>query len=356
MCFVGDLFRHLGQRSYSDVQLRAMAATESDAGPAGGAIMLTVSIADCDALAQHSLDEKSYDQITDVLLRRMKDTAKWGRALKALMVLDYCVRKGSPRFKSFCRTHEDRIRILEMLPYVLSDLLGVHTDPGVEARCAGKRLSSLLAEPSFGHVNNTLAPRRKRSPVYLQEKAPSYSYSGKSYQPSPPSDVVMSSMKELLEGKSTGDAVIFAARETRSPEAFIDVIHAILHTLVGAAREKSRQPGDASTILLLLQESIIGISSEVALYFERPIHNRSNILPMLRSLQDLSRSELFEGAEQALSVVDIQKRVFQTLRSSATVLRVMNEPKPREYTLFDFMDEASRSSLDSIPPPYASIN
>lgn len=93
---------------------------------------------------------KCYGQITEVLLQRMKDTAKWGRALKvcnhnllarrralslthyvalrkALMILDYCVRKGSPRFKTFCRLNEDHIRTLVRV-FILANIVRRRTN------------------------------------------------------------------------------------------------------------------------------------------------------------------------------------------------------------------------------------
>ncbi|KAG9024314.1 hypothetical protein FRB95_011648 [Tulasnella sp. JGI-2019a] len=160
MGFLGDVLWVVRLRP-TPIQVKVLDATQIiglNTGP------LAINPSECDELVRLSQNSKAFHQISEALLRRMKDTANWDCALKALMVLDYCVRFGPLAFKIFCRKHQDLIRSLELLPFVLSDVTDNHKDPGAEARSAGKRLSALLADPGFGY---NIPPRPRSRSVVL---------------------------------------------------------------------------------------------------------------------------------------------------------------------------------------------
>ncbi|KAG8993975.1 hypothetical protein FRB94_010233 [Tulasnella sp. JGI-2019a] len=347
MGFLGDILWVVRFRP-TPVQMKVLAATQIiglNTGP------LAINPSECDDFVRLSQNDKAFDQISEILLKRMKDTTNWGCALKALMVLDYCVRFGPPAFKVFCRRHEDLIRSLELLPSILSDITDDRSDPGVEARCAGKRLSTLLSEPSFGYsIPKHTAPR---SPP-VKKALPSASKNHRPLSMAPtPSPELYHSLNEALDGEASGDAITTLARRTISPLCFIEVLHAILSYLVGAA--KARPRSDVQKILLLLEECVSEMSPDVSHYFEIA-GNRTEFIPLLLSLKNANGKDLIRNTEHALRVVEIHKRILEVRPSSKKARRSKHFAHDREYTLFDFMEGSyiNRNSPDTTATAYSS--
>ncbi|KAG9005044.1 hypothetical protein FRB94_001867 [Tulasnella sp. JGI-2019a] len=303
---------------YTDAQAKAKAATDNS--PSGGSPF--VSMMQRHELAELSWDDAAFDQITDILTRRLEDKTKWRRVTKALIVLHYCVQE-NPRFEVYCRMKKDLLDSLESFEYTFEE----NKDRGVEVRREARRLSALLADTNtleslrnrpnslrrnktnktiIQPIKSTLLRRRGALKNFLRDGSSSATETSDDdkmstldvFEPTTIRDRVRNAVSDGVEWKAAMEDIKNIARRTTCPSDFMEIMEAILEVLVTDG--KNRHWGTVVKALILLRCCLSNVSEDVALYFEE----RPDIMALLRSFQHLDDTELIENAQDALITVN----------------------------------------------------
>ncbi|KAG8855843.1 hypothetical protein FRB96_006665 [Tulasnella sp. 330] len=342
---------------YTDAQAKAKAATENS--PTTGSPFVSMALRH--ELAELSWDDTAFEQITEILTKRLQDKTKWRRVTKALIVLYYCVHE-NPRFEIYCRMNKDLLESLESFEYTFEE----NKDRGVEVRREARRLLVLLADPdrlenirtrpnSFRR-KKTLKPsktillrRRGAFKGFLRDNSSSATTGDDSdslsscnaFEPSSIRDRVRHAVSDGIEWKAAMEDIQNIAHRTTCPSDFMDIMESILEVLVTDGH--NRHWGTVVKALVLLRCCLTNVSEDVALYFE----GRPDILALLRSFQNLGDTELIETAQGAL-VGDLPNA---SIPLDEKIAIVVDKPIAK-----DSLDSKEKSAWNENPPLYTATN
>ncbi|KAG8936017.1 hypothetical protein FRC02_004929 [Tulasnella sp. 418] len=148
---------------YTEAQAKIVSATTDH--PRRGVPF--VSVTQRFELAKLSFDEESFEEITEILTKRLKDISRWRRVTKALIILNYCLVEGSPKFEAYCKEHNELLTSLERFQYVFEE----NTDRGVLVRKEARKVLATLGDPAYltRVRQHTAAMRRQQAGIVEQE-------------------------------------------------------------------------------------------------------------------------------------------------------------------------------------------
>ncbi|KAG8937128.1 hypothetical protein FRC02_006328, partial [Tulasnella sp. 418] len=254
-----------------------------------------VSVTDRFDLAKLSFNDESFEEITEILTKRLSETTKWRRVLKAVIILNYCLQEGSPKFETYCRLHHDLLDSLQRFHYVFEE----NTDRGVLVRKEARKLVSMLDDPTnLGRIRQHSASLRRQQQRQTphdrpkQEKKSSIRRQLTKYREMAfksrnaimsdntqrvdlESDIGPVSVWQMIRAAITNtDSTLQTtvedckeiARQTSSPADFMIILEAFIECL--AADQEMHRWGQVLRAMILLRVCINNVSEEVAAEFQ----------------------------------------------------------------------------------------
>ncbi|KAG8988943.1 hypothetical protein FRB90_002479, partial [Tulasnella sp. 427] len=310
---------------FTNVQSKVLSATENFPLDDAPFVALTHKF----EIAQLSWDDDAFEEIVDVLKKRLMGS-KWRRVVKALMVLHYCLQEGSGRFTVWCQLNSALLTTLETYEFTLEN----ERDCGIHVRREARKISSLLHDSTFldmrshtegEHLSRQASMHRQEATEEQLQRGvsrgnilkrrgalmgfrrlnrsdmtaatASSNDSGRTLVDTAPVTVkqkVKTAISDTVELNASMDNIKDIARQTTCPSDFLDIMEAILESLV--AGDNKRQWGQVLRSIVLLRQCLSNVSNDVATYFQ----GNEEVMRLLYGFGGLDNLDLLGRTADAL--------------------------------------------------------
>ncbi|KAG8902933.1 hypothetical protein FRC01_009405, partial [Tulasnella sp. 417] len=351
------------------VQAKVLAATENE--PIDGAPF--VGLNQKLEIAQLSLDDGAFEEIIGVLKQRLMGT-KWRRVVKALMILHYCLQEGSGRFIVWCKMNSALLTSLETYRFISED--ETLRDYGREVRREALKISALLHDPTFldmrSHVEGEHLSRRasmyrhenveqlqKSSITSLKRRGALIGFRGLNRTDMTATTALSSStnrtlvdstpvtvrqkVKTAISDNVEMDTALYnikdIARQTTCPADFLDIMEAILESLV--SDNNNRDWGQVLRAIVLLRQCLSNVSTDVAAYFK----GNDEVMCLLYGSRDMADIDLLGRTANAF------RNSFSSSHEKEAVDPLQPPPLPPRPSRVELPEK-----LPLDPPAYTILN